>query len=493
MVTLRETSPADGSSGAPPDFGALFRALPSPHMILDRSLRFVDANEAYCKTTERRLDELIGRGLFEMFPNPGESGRLLRESVERVLATGQPDSIPVLSYPIQLPLSAGGGFQMRYWSCVHTPLLDEAGRTRFIVQNTVDVTELQALKEMAYGVAAEPAPGETQVLQRAREVQAANAALAEETRGLRDLFMNAPSFMAVMTAPNHTFAMVNTALQDLIGHRQVVGRALGEVMPEVSEQGFVAILDQVLGTGQPFIGQSMPVQLQRTEDGPLEERFVDFIFQPIRAAGGAILGVFVDGSDVTKRVQGDQQRKLLIDELNHRVKNTLATVQAIARQTLRATPEPVAFTDAFESRLMALSATHDLLTERNWKGADLRDLLLSEFRPFGAGRYDLSGPGAALSPGEAVALGLVFHELVTNAAKYGALSRDGGTVSVWWTLQDGHLELTWVEHGGPPVALPTRRGFGSRLIERSLEGGEASLDFAPGGLTCRIVLPLGGA
>jgi PAS domain S-box-containing protein len=188
------------------------------------------------------------------------------------------------------------------------------------------------------------------VLQRALEVQAQNAALMAETRGLRDLFMQAPSFMAVLTAPDHTFALVNHALQDLIGHRQVVGRTLAEALPEVAEQGFLALLDQVLASGQPYIGQEDRVELQRTPGGALEERFVDFIFQPVRAATGEILGVFIDGSDVTPRVMGERQRKLLIDELNHRVKNMLAIVQAIARQTLRSTPEPGGFADAFESR-----------------------------------------------------------------------------------------------------------------------------------------------
>ena len=151
-----EADPASDSPSAPtaaprPDFEALFRQLSSPYMVLDRELRFVDANDAYCAVTERRREELVGHDLFEMFPNPGEPGRRLRESLEQVIATGKPHSIPLISYPIQLPLTQGGGFQLRYWSAVHTPLLDQAGRTVFIVQNTVDVTELQRLKEIAFG------------------------------------------------------------------------------------------------------------------------------------------------------------------------------------------------------------------------------------------------------------------------------------------------------------------------------------------------------
>jgi len=206
--------------------------------------------------------------------------------------------------------------------------------------------------------------------------------------------------------------------------------------------------------------------------------------------------VFVEGSDVTDRVLAERQQKLLVDELNHRVKNTLATVQAIAAQTLRTTSDIETFREAFESRLMALSATHDLLTATSWRSARLRDVLGVEFRPYGAARYHMAGPDVALAPAEALALGLLFHELATNAAKYGALSCAAGRVDISWQAEGGVLDLVWRESGGPVVTPPTRRGFGSRLIERSLQGalrGKASLEFAPEGLVCRILLPLGGA
>jgi two-component sensor histidine kinase len=246
---------------------------------------------------------------------------------------------------------------------------------------------------------------------------------------------------------------------------------------------------------EPFIGRAVSVRLQRTQGAPPEERFLDFIYQPIVGPDGEAVGVFVEGSDVTDRVRAETQQKLLLDELNHRVKNSLATVQSIAAQTLRNNPEPEAFREAFEARLLALSATHDLLTASNWRGAQLRDVLAMEFRPYGSERYEFEGPDVALSSNEALALGLLFHELATNAAKYGALSRPEGCVRVKWTVEDARLSLTWREQGGPKVAPPTRRGFGSRLIERSLKGeigGDASLEFHEDGLTCRIALPLKG-
>jgi two-component sensor histidine kinase len=261
----------------------------------------------------------------------------------------------------------------------------------------------------------------------------------------------------------------------------------------VNDQGFIDLLRSVVTSRAPYVGRAVGVRLQRSPGAALEERYVDFIYQPVLNADGEATAVFVEGSDVTDRVLAERQQKLLVDELNHRVKNTLATVQAIARQTARATPEPAAFRDAFEARLLALSKTHNLLTDAGWMSAALADVLRAELEPFGEGRFRLDGRAVALSSAEAVALGLVFHELATNAAKYGAFSRPEGRLEVSWRVKDARLTLTWREFGGPTVVTPDRKGFGSRLIERSLEGqlgGGAHLDFAPAGLICRIELPL---
>lgn len=480
------------------DFASVFRVLPSPYMILDRDLKYVEVNDAYCETLERRREDLIGGELFKLFPNPGPAGRRLRESFERVLRTGEPDSIPLIPYPIERPASRGGGYEMRYWSAAHVPLLGPDGRTQFVMQNTVDVTELQRLKEIAYGPGSDalpPAPGEKDILQRAKEVEAVNQSLLRESQGLRDLFMQAPGFMAVIAGEEQRFALVNNAYLQLIGHRPVIGKTVSEALPEVVDQGFVELLADVMRSGEPYVAEALGVRLQRAPGLPLEERFLNFVYQPILGPEGQAWGVFVEGNDVTDRVFAQEQQKLLIDELNHRVKNTLATVQAIADQTLRTTADPASFRSAFESRLMALSATHDLLTAEGWRSAGLRDVLLGEMRPYGVERYSLDGPEVPLAPSQAVALGLLIHELTTNAAKYGALSTAAGRVAVRWTVEGGVLALTWTETGGPPVSPPTRQGFGSRLIERSLEGalgGKAKLDYRPEGLACSVRLPLGG-
>jgi two-component sensor histidine kinase len=189
-----------------------------------------------------------------------------------------------------------------------------------------------------------------------------------------------------------------------------------------------------------------------------------------------------------------QRQRLMINELNHRVKNTLATVQSLARQSL-GRPADTPGLAAFTERLMALARAHDLLTQSVWEGADLHDILHQTLEPY-EDRAVLAGPTVALTPNAALALSMVFHELATNAVKYGALSTSDGTVTVVWHVDPlalHRLTLHWEERGGPRVSTPSRKGFGSRLIAASLKsdlGGEARFDYRPTGLVCVLTLSL---
>lgn len=209
---------------------------------------------------------------------------------------------------------------------------------------------------------------------------------------------------------------------------------------------------------------------------------------PVRMAGVSL--------DITGRKQTEERQQLLLEELNHRVKNTLAIVQSIAAQTLRSAPDPADFTAAFQARLHILSQAHDLLTRQHWQGVLLGEIAALTLAPHqGAGRVEIRGPGVMLSTGVAVSLHLAFHELATNAAKYGALSVAGGQVKVGWAVAEGGktLTLSWRESDGPPVAAPSRRGFGSRMIERGLAhelDGEVALEFDPAGVRCTVLIPL---
>ncbi|HEX2560952.1 CHASE domain-containing protein, partial [Phenylobacterium sp.] len=204
--------------------------------------------------------------------------------------------------------------------------------------------------------------------------------------------------------------------------------------------------------------------------------------------------------EVAAREAAEGQLRLLLDELNHRVKNTLATVQSVATQTLREGQDPREAREEFEGRLVALSQTHDLLTRDSWRGASLADLVQVEVAPYESadtGRVDARGPPVWLSPNLALALGMALHELVTNAVKYGALSTEGGRVEIEWRLSgEGarrRLELCWEEVGGAPVSPPKRTGFGARLITTGLRrqlNGQVDLVFDPAGVRCTIDMPL---
>jgi len=210
-------------------------------------------------------------------------------------------------------------------------------------------------------------------------------------------------------------------------------------------------------------------------------------------------GVVCYFRDISAYVRARQQRELLINELNHRVKNTLATVQSVAAQTLKGNTVPATVRSALESRLLSMAGAHDVLTQQNWEGADLRNIVEKALSPFMAPRreFDVDGPDIRLLPKSALAVAMAVHELATNAAKYGALSNGSGRISVQWAVaeQDApHLQIVWTETGGPKVAAPSSKGFGSRLIERGLAGqlgGEAVIDYRETGVVCRIMAPLG--
>lgn len=211
---------------------------------------------------------------------------------------------------------------------------------------------------------------------------------------------------------------------------------------------------------------------------------------PRRDENGRILLWYGATEDIHERKVAEERQRLLINELNHRVKNTLATVQAIAFQTLKGDITLAEARARFEARLLALSQAHNILTEENWEGASLRRVVREATGHIAdPARIGVEGEDIRLSPRAALALSLALHELGTNAVKYGSLSGDGGRVEIGWRVEGGTLRLDWKELGGPPVREPAGRGFGSRLIERGLAadlGGTADLAFEPDGLHCTI-------
>ena len=259
----------------------------------------------------------------------------------------------------------------------------------------------------------------------------------------------------------------------------------------------VARIQRSWETGEPW-EDTFPL---KSRDG--EWRWFLSRALPVRDDTGEVVRWFGTNTDITELREAEERQKLLLDELNHRVKNTLAAVQSLARQSARGAGSVESFMEKFEPRVLALSRTHRLLARDTWQGADLMEVVSETLAPFaqeGASRVHVLGPGVRLAPTAAVTLAMAMHELATNAAKHGALSIPEGRVSVTWSLDLGGgrrpaLNFIWQEAGGPPVAPSDRRGFGWRFIEQGVISelaGEVDLELREDGAQCRMRLPLSG-
>jgi two-component sensor histidine kinase len=340
---------------------------------------------------------------------------------------------------------------------------------------------------------------ESQALSREREAVAAlNRALANEHDRFRHMFEQAPGFIALLRGPQHIFEFCNKSYLRLVAREDLRGQPIREALPEVAGQGYFELLDRAYATGEPYIASGAPVDLRAVGGSGLQRHYVDLIYQPVFDDSGDVLGILVEGHDVTERALAADHRQLLINELNHRVKNTLATVQSLAHQTLRDARTLQDAKVTLTSRLISLSRTHDVLTRENWAGAEIGEII-DEAMTAHVGpaqkRILANGPKLMLGPRAALALSMALHELGTNALKYGALSNDGGVVSIGWSESDcGHAHLEWCERGGPPIeAPPAQKGFGSRLLQSGLAvelGAAARVEFARDGLVCSMRVPL---
>lgn len=292
----------------------------------------------------------------------------------------------------------------------------------------------------------------------------------------------------------HRFIYANKALLTMWGMSW--DEAIGKTCLEIGYEPWHAAMhdseiEQVIATRQPIRGD-VPFP-----HATLGVRIYDYIFTPVIGPDGQVEAIAGSTRDVTERKRHEQHQQLLINELNHRVKNTLATVQSIARQTLRSATGLEDANAKIEERLVALATAHDILTRENWHSADIRDLAQSTVDAYGAAdQFQLEGDGCRLDPRRALALAMALHELGTNATKYGALSSRAGRVHLHWSSidvdGDPRIEVVWQEHGGPAVHEPVQRGFGSRLLERGLKhdlGGGVELAFAPEGVRCHLWMP----
>ncbi|GJE16593.1 HWE histidine kinase domain-containing protein [Methylobacterium marchantiae] len=455
----------------PDPFAAALRATRMPMVIADPNLPdmpIVFVNAAFERATGFSRDEVIGRNCrFLQGPrtDPADVARI-REALDK-------------GVPIELELLNHRKNGEVFWNrLLIAPVFDADGKVAYFFASQFDVT-----------------------LEKDRLVRLQNDRDALETEvERRDLELrrsetNLRFALAAGRLGSWTLDLVEGHLETSDHCRMNFGRD-----PDVAFR-----YDELLSMVHPGDRERMQAQVRRsieqnvdydidyrvlTPSGDL--RWVHVRGQTFYRADGTPLSMAGVSLDITERKHDEEHRSLLAGELTHRVKNTLTLVQSIVRQTLRTAPSLEEAGEALEARLVSLAAANDVLTEEAWDGASIADIAERALAPFqskGGARIELEGGEIRLPPRGALALVMALHELATNAVKYGALSNDTGRVHVAWSLLDGaaphHFRIVWDETGGPAVTVPTRKGFGSRLIERALSqeiDGTAEISYRPDGI-----------
>jgi two-component sensor histidine kinase len=545
-------------------------------------------NDLHAQLIGKRHPTALGARASEVWP---ETASLSEQAIKAALAGER------LSFrDLELTIYRRGEPEQVWVNLDCSPVMDEDGRALGVLIVTVESTE---------------------------RVRAERRAKGEVTR-LRNMFEQAPGFICLMMGPDLVVEYVNETHKRLFGDHHAEGRPYLEVFSDFAAEGRPEVLSAAYATGESYLTRAEPVRVPRP-GGRIDELFLDLVVAPVKDHAGGVIGLCVEGFDVTPQVRAQQEaeeterrlsaavsiarlgafewnletgeatldarareiygfgpdepltipdvvqridledlprvaseardaerrgqvrrefdyrirlpdgairnvvavsdtvvgpdgqprrvigvfddvterrraekrQRLLINELNHRVKNTLATVQSIAAQTLHSAPDLATAREAFEARLIALAAAHDLLTAESWHGARLTDVVASAMAPFETTQrpqISRGGPPVWLTARRALALSMALHELATNAVKYGALSRLAGHVTILWSVSaEDQLTLCWDEQGGPPVKAPERTGFGSRLVQRSLAhelDGTVAFTFAPAGVRCAISFQL---
>ena len=458
--------------------------------VADEYQRLINADEA---ATLELVDDLGTRRVLGYLPVPATGGLYIGASLSRETAFAALDkatSRGLLVVVIGLLIALAAAFTVG----------------RVFIQRPVErlILTVRAWRggDHAARTAMAPERGEIEAVGAAldrlldevveRQTEAAESARArseseERYRGLIELSPDA-EFVDVDTR----IVYVNAAMIRLLGAtsaEDIVGRSSLDLIAEEFRKRVRRRILSLRDTG--ISNPPMEQRWLRLDGSPVE---VEVVSARVPWEGGYANQVIL--RDIAARKEAEERQRFLLHELNHRVKNTLTTVQSLASQTLRNAPSLKEFGQKFMDRLLALSATQNLLTQGSWEHAGLADLLRTELKPHGDERFAISGDDVLLPPRIVLPLGMVFHELATNAAKHGALSAPGGRVCVAWTVERRFLRLEWREEGGPAIGPPSAEGFGTRLLDRTVSGelaGRYERLFRSGGLLCHVTIPLPGA
>jgi PAS domain S-box-containing protein len=424
----------------------LYKSAPIGLALMDADCRLVRLNAFLAAMSAHPGDNFVQRPFFEFFP---QLEKAAKPHCEAVLKTG----VAVSNLEIETDMQASGGPQyfLAHFYPIHLKSTGMSG-IGVILEN---ITERKRTAQTLARLAA--------------IVYAANDAMF--------------SF-----APAGRIQTWNPAAETLFQYREAEATDIpfSKLFAEASEADYQKLLKAWEN------GESLRLDTDmRRKDGSVFPASISIA--PIKNPAGDTIAISTTIEDITERRSWEKRQLLMNRELAHRVKNTLAVIQAMARHTLRTSPAPAAFTAAFEGRLRALSISHNLLTSSQWGGVEISELIREQLAPhgIGGGRFRVEGPSIMIPPGMVTSLGLVLHELGTNAAKYGALSAPAGEVDLSWNLLSTSpyktLSIAWAERGGPPVQPPSHQGFGSVLIDSS---GKVERFFEPGGLRCAIEMPL---
>ncbi|CUH39557.1 Blue-light-activated histidine kinase 1 [Jannaschia seosinensis] len=439
----------------------LYDTTPVGLALVDRGMKHVRINQMLADINGFSIEEHIGATFSDLMPDLAED---LEATHRHIFETGEPS----LNNLIETTVPGNPNMVRSFLADFYPVFVDH---------------EVHAV-----GTCMREVTDETRLLNE----------VAESEARMKRMFDASPVFIAIFEGPEHRYVYSNPLNDRIVGGRNLIGLPLLEAMPELEGQQVIEYFDRVYHTGERQAASEVCVSFDRNGDGQVEDLWIGHSLDPVLDGSGNVTGVISFGYELTEQIEArrraeasERDKTLLLAELQHRVKNSLATVRAVSRLLLPGAEDARSFHDRLGMRLSAMARTHDLLTEADWVLTDLHALVVAEATPYERApgrRVRIAGDPIKLDSREASAFGMALHEMMTNAAKYGALSNADGHVEVETTDggEPGTRRLIWREVGGPPVTDPgDRRGFGSIVIEKVLVSdvkAEITMNYAPAGL-----------